>query len=199
MLKLSKTAPWNPSLGNPYRTRWTELDGRKFQVRADRLDGVWFISEVDQDGRWNPGSFSDLAMTLAEARRIIESEVSGVPWADPRRDHYEPRDGVNATVDYIARRARVNPSWLESLMSGDSVRDAAAEQPTADLDQDPANIYANVRAVVLEYHRNANADDDWGQLFADRLWVSLIAHPVLDPADAAALADPEHSAYDERG
>lgn len=49
-IRLSQVAPWNPRLGNPYRTRWCEVDGRKFKIYAASLDALWEIDEVDADG-----------------------------------------------------------------------------------------------------------------------------------------------------
>lgn len=49
-IRLSQIAPWNSRLTNPYRTRWCEVDGRKFKIHTDCLDGLWEIDEVDADG-----------------------------------------------------------------------------------------------------------------------------------------------------
>lgn len=89
---LSQTAPWDSRLGNPYRTRWALVDGRRFKVSADHLNDMWAVEEVDEEGvalilrrpargedLTDPANyefgFSALAFTLAEARRLILEEV----------------------------------------------------------------------------------------------------------------------------
>lgn len=90
---LSQTAPWNSRLGNPYRTRWALVEGRRFKVSADHLNDMWTVEEVDEAGKgltlrspargedaadpanWEFG-FRALAFTLAEARRLIVEEVA---------------------------------------------------------------------------------------------------------------------------
>ena len=93
-VRLSQTAPWNPRLGNPYRTRWAQVGDRYFKVSADGLNTVWDIEEVDAEGKLlvlaRPSAqdaltmtaaqlrdayvfgFNESAYTLAEARRKIE-------------------------------------------------------------------------------------------------------------------------------
>jgi hypothetical protein len=88
---LSQIAPWNPRLGNPYRTRWAQVGDRRFKVSSDSLDGLWMVDEVDEDGeplgyldrtgsdwKWVSGGLSTFAFTLREARSKIEeaTEVS---------------------------------------------------------------------------------------------------------------------------
>lgn len=86
---LSQRAPWNSRLGNPYRTRWTQVGDRRFKVSSDCLDGLWMVDEVDQDGealghldragsewKWIAEGLSTYAFTLREARAKI-AEATG--------------------------------------------------------------------------------------------------------------------------
>lgn len=92
-VQLSQKAPWNFRLGNPYRTRWTEVNGRFFKVSADHLNAIWEIEEVDYNGNalvlrrpqkgedlTDPKNYefgwSDYALTLAQAREKIAEEAS---------------------------------------------------------------------------------------------------------------------------
>lgn len=75
--------------------------------------------------------------------------------ADPAADHYEPAPNVDPTINDIARRARVNANWLESIMEPDAL-DAA----------DTASIRRAARKAVAAYD---GADDDWDDLFIARL------------------------------
>lgn len=72
---LSQTASWNPRLTNPYRTRWATCGGRFFEVKADRMDGIWCINEVTSEGEWIPEGFGAIAFTLAEARNLITEAI----------------------------------------------------------------------------------------------------------------------------
>lgn len=74
-ITLSQTASWNSTLTNPYRTRWATAAGRYFEVRADSLDGLWFVNEVTADGEWIPEGFGAVAFTLAEARSLIAAAL----------------------------------------------------------------------------------------------------------------------------
>lgn len=72
----SQTAPWNPRLTNPYRTRYATAAGRYFKVEADGLYTPWFISEITADGEWIVTGASGLAFNLNEARKAIENAVT---------------------------------------------------------------------------------------------------------------------------
>lgn len=86
---LSQRAPWNDRLGNPYRTRWTQVGDRRFRIASDCLDGLWMIDEVDHDGeplghldrtgsewKWIPEGLATFAFRLSEARDKI-AEATG--------------------------------------------------------------------------------------------------------------------------
>lgn len=74
MITLSQTAPWNPELTNPYRTRWAAAGGRYFKVSAETMTGTWDVDEVSAAGEWL--DYWGCALTLAEAREAIERAVS---------------------------------------------------------------------------------------------------------------------------
>jgi len=79
-VRLSQTAPWNARLRNPYRTRYAQHGGRYFEVRADSLNDVWSVWEIDHDGvilNRDPASFVALTFTLAQARQAIALRVAG--------------------------------------------------------------------------------------------------------------------------
>lgn len=90
---LSQVAPWNARLGNPYRTRWAMVAGRRFKVSADHLNDMWTVEEVDENGEGlvlrrpakgeditDPANydfgFTALVFTLAEARAAIAAEAT---------------------------------------------------------------------------------------------------------------------------
>ncbi len=81
MIRLSQIAPWNRRLRNPYRTRYTQHDGRYFKVEADRLDAPWFVWEITADGEPINDSWDDAfvarAWNLPAVRRAIELRVEG--------------------------------------------------------------------------------------------------------------------------
>jgi len=85
-IRLSQVAPWNATLGNGYRTRWTLVAGRRFKVYAETLNGVWFVEEVDEDGEClHAGNGHDaadwtgslgIAFNLTQARELIAATVN---------------------------------------------------------------------------------------------------------------------------
>lgn len=74
-IRLSQTAPWNPALKNPYRTRYAEYGGRYFRVAAEDLRAPWFVEEINQDGRVLR-YLDGVAMNLAQARSIIAADMA---------------------------------------------------------------------------------------------------------------------------
>lgn len=75
-VRLSQTAPWNPALTNPYRTRYAEAGGRYFKVHSDRLDGVWIVDEITAAGDFvDAAGFPGIAFRLSEAREIIAAAI----------------------------------------------------------------------------------------------------------------------------
>ncbi len=80
MIRLSQTAPWNPELTNPYRTRYAEHGGRYFKATSYSLSEYWFVWEVDHDGEI-PGDPKDaivgMARNLPQVRLGIELRVEG--------------------------------------------------------------------------------------------------------------------------
>lgn len=80
MIRLSQTAPWNPELTNPYRTRYAEHGGRYFRAESHYLGGHWFVWEIDRDGEI-PGDPKDaivaMALNLPQVRLAVELRVEG--------------------------------------------------------------------------------------------------------------------------
>lgn len=76
-IRLSKTAPWNTRLGNPYRTRYAQVGDMKFRISADDLTQIWWVEHVDHDGNFIDDDKSRIAWGLTQAREIIESLASG--------------------------------------------------------------------------------------------------------------------------
>lgn len=76
---LSQRAPWNSALRNPYRTRYTLVGGRRFIAESERLDDLWTVWEVDEDGRVvKPDTdFVAHAFTLALVRLAVQMRVAG--------------------------------------------------------------------------------------------------------------------------
>jgi hypothetical protein len=79
MIRLSQRAPWNDRLGNPYRTRYAQVDGRRFKIEADRLDALWFVWEVQHDGTIADPErdFVAIAFNLTHARLAIQLRIDG--------------------------------------------------------------------------------------------------------------------------
>lgn len=69
----------NNRLGNPYRTRYALVDGRRFKIESDRLDAPWFVWEVQEDGNVadHARDFVALAFNLAHVRLAIQMRVDG--------------------------------------------------------------------------------------------------------------------------
>jgi hypothetical protein len=78
-IRLSQTAPWNPRLTNPYRTRYAELAGRYFRVEADNLAAPWFVWETTVDDRIEDPNQALVAMVwnLRAARLAIQLRTEG--------------------------------------------------------------------------------------------------------------------------
>ncbi|WNN96008.1 hypothetical protein SEA_HIRKO_58 [Arthrobacter phage Hirko] len=79
MVKLTQVASWNPSLTNPYRTRYATAGGRYFEIRADGLYTPWFVDEITADGEYigpaDPAG-SSIVFRLSDARALIEALTS---------------------------------------------------------------------------------------------------------------------------
>jgi hypothetical protein len=71
-IRLSKTAPWNKYLGNPYRTRYAQVGDMKFRISADDMTQIWWVEHVDHDGNFIDDDKSRIAWGLDQARKIIE-------------------------------------------------------------------------------------------------------------------------------
>jgi hypothetical protein len=82
-IRLSQTAPWNPALRNPYRTRYTEQAGRYFRVAAEDLTAPWFVEEIHQDGRVMGYVGNGIAMNLTQARTMIAAALSDTTDKNP--------------------------------------------------------------------------------------------------------------------
>jgi hypothetical protein len=82
-IRLSQTAPWNPALRNPYRTRYAEQAGRYFTVRADYLTAPWFVWEIDRDGTDVGPVGGGVAMNLTQARAMIAAALADTPDKNP--------------------------------------------------------------------------------------------------------------------
>jgi hypothetical protein len=98
-ITLSKTRPADAK-PNPYRTRWTEIEGVTFEVASSSLDGLWMVcldldliertwerhrytaagrpdtlAWIESDAYW-----SAVAFTLAEAREKIAEVIASPEW-----------------------------------------------------------------------------------------------------------------------
>ncbi|UVF61152.1 hypothetical protein SEA_AOKA_28 [Arthrobacter phage Aoka] len=75
-VRLSMRAPWDQSLGNPYRTRWAEVNGRYFRVAAETLDTPWLVDEVTAAGEWLDMVPDGVTFRLSDARMAIAREAA---------------------------------------------------------------------------------------------------------------------------
>lgn len=115
-IRLSQVAPWNGRLTNPYRTRYAQHDGRYFKARADSLDDVWMVYEIDHDGdilkQDVATSFVALAFTLAHVRLAIELRVVGRTEDEIRQainDAPRPGTGRNHPRNVALRQGFMRP------------------------------------------------------------------------------------------
>lgn len=79
MIRLSRRAPWNDRLRNPYRTRYAQVDGRRFLIESDSLRSPWFVWEVQHDGTIanHDRDFVALAFNLPAVRLALQLRVDG--------------------------------------------------------------------------------------------------------------------------
>lgn len=118
-MRLSKIAPWNSDLRNPYRTRYAEHGGRYFRVQADHLRATWDLEEIDRAGnaiaKPDGSTFITFARNLPAVCRAIEDYVAG---EKPHKQIFDEGlfapgagTGKNHPRNVEGRASRRNGSW----------------------------------------------------------------------------------------
>lgn len=74
-IRLHKRAPWNTRLRRTYREWFTEVDGRYFKIRADYLQGPWYVWEIRRDG--TDVDVVAAVRNLPQARLAIDMHLDG--------------------------------------------------------------------------------------------------------------------------
>lgn len=110
MIRLSRSAPWNPNLRNS-RIRYIQAGDRKFT--ADLEGGIWSVWECDETGHalgWRTldieAAFVALAFNQAQVRLAIQMRLDGKTEDEIRKAvHRAPRPGTGRNhPKHVARR-----------------------------------------------------------------------------------------------